>query len=113
MFASLQEVPVKHVVVNKVVDESVKEGYIQRLSKGQRRGWSSWSSLDPDFLRAWCWDVRPGHTGGAFLASLVPQVAKGAAGVSLTLGPYFHVKVPNVYGLRFMGQNLFAPRDKG
>lgn len=28
----------KHVVVNKVVDESVKEGYIERLSKGQAAG---------------------------------------------------------------------------
>lgn len=28
----------KHVVVNKVVDKSVKEGYIERLSKGQAAG---------------------------------------------------------------------------
>ncbi|CAN0206159.1 unnamed protein product [Ectocarpus sp. 6 AP-2014] len=78
-----QEVPVKHVVVNKVVDESVKEGYIQRLSKGQAAG-----------------------------VEQLEQVAKGAAGVSLTLVPYFDVEVRNVYGLRFMAQTLFAPRDK-
>ncbi|CBJ33788.1 catalase/peroxidase [Ectocarpus siliculosus] len=40
------------------------------------------------------------------------EVAKGAAGVSLTLVPYFDVEVRNVYGLRFMAQTLFAPRDK-
>lgn len=34
----LQEVPVKHVVVNKVVEESVQEGYVQRLAKGQAAG---------------------------------------------------------------------------
>ncbi|CAN0256826.1 unnamed protein product, partial [Hapterophycus canaliculatus] len=34
----VQEVPVKHVVVNKVVEESVQEGYVQRLSKGQAAG---------------------------------------------------------------------------
>lgn len=28
----------KHVVVNKVVEESVQEGYVQRLSKGQAAG---------------------------------------------------------------------------
>lgn len=37
-FIFLQEVPVKHVVVNKVVEESVQEGYVQRLSKGQAAG---------------------------------------------------------------------------
>lgn len=36
--SSVQEVPVKHVVVNKVVEESVQEGYLQRLSKGQSSG---------------------------------------------------------------------------
>lgn len=33
-----QEVPVKHVVVNKVVEEEVQEGYVQRLSTGQAAG---------------------------------------------------------------------------
>ena len=33
-----QEVPVKHVVVNKVVEESAREGYVERLSKGQAVG---------------------------------------------------------------------------
>ena len=28
----------KHVVVNKVVDETVQEGYVHRLSKGQAAG---------------------------------------------------------------------------
>lgn len=28
----------KHVVVNKVVEESVQDGYVQRLSKGQATG---------------------------------------------------------------------------
>lgn len=37
-FVLSQEVPVKHVVVNKVVEESVQEGYVQRLSKGQAAG---------------------------------------------------------------------------
>lgn len=33
-----QEVPVKHVIVNKVIEEEVQEGYVQRLSKGQAVG---------------------------------------------------------------------------
>ncbi|CAM9691052.1 unnamed protein product [Scytosiphon promiscuus] len=77
-----QEVPVKHVVVNKVVEESVQEGYVQRLSKGQAAG-----------------------------VDQLEQVAKGAAGVSLTKVPYFDVEVRNVYGLRFMAQTLFARKD--
>lgn len=39
------------------------------------------------------------------------QVVKGAPGVSLTQVPYFDVEVRNVYGLRFMAQTLFAPKD--
>ena len=39
------------------------------------------------------------------------QVAKGAPGVSLTKVPYFDVEVRNVYGLRFMAQTLFAPKE--
>eukprot|EP00752_Nemacystus_decipiens_P006686 g6013.t1 len=77
-----QEVPVKHVVVNKVVEESVQEGYVQRLSKGQAAG-----------------------------VEQLEEVARGAPGVSLTKVPYFDVEVRNVYGLRFMAQTLFAPKD--
>ncbi|CAM9814306.1 unnamed protein product, partial [Ectocarpus fasciculatus] len=114
---SPQEVPVKHVVVNKVVDESVKEGYIERLSKGQAAGACNLPHtplllplhhLDPDFLRACVGASRWRFSR----LSWPPQVAKGAAGVSLTLVPYFDVEVRNVYGLRFMAQTLFAPRDK-
>eukprot|EP00904_Undaria_pinnatifida_P003458 jgi/Undpi1/13112/HiC_scaffold_8.g02774.m1 len=75
------EVPVKHVVVNKVVEESVQDGYLARLSKGQAVG-----------------------------VEQLEQVTKGASGVSLTKVPYFDVEVRNVYGLRFMAQTLFAPK---
>lgn len=30
--------PVRHIIVNKVVDEKVQEGYVQRLAKGQAAG---------------------------------------------------------------------------
>lgn len=77
-----QEVPVKHIVVNKVVEEEVQSGYVQRLSKGQASG-----------------------------VAELEEVTKKAAGVSLTKVPYFDVEVRNVYGLRFMAQTLFSAEN--
>lgn len=43
----------KHVVVNKVVDESVQEGYVQRLSKGQAAGVEQLEEVRYDLRLSW------------------------------------------------------------
>ncbi|CAM9273148.1 unnamed protein product, partial [Discosporangium mesarthrocarpum] len=104
-----QEVPVKHLIVNKVVTEDVQDGYIDRLSRGQAAGVAELQGVRRSSLRKNYFVRKILPRFDVFFNPVFLQVA-GGAGVYLTTVPYFDVEVRNVYGLRFMAQTLFSKR---
>ncbi|KAG5185535.1 anion-transporting ATPase-like domain-containing protein [Tribonema minus] len=72
-----QEVPVEHMVINKVITAETSEGYVQRLTKGQAKGVRQLEALARD------------------------------SGIALTRVPMFDAEVRGVYGLRAMASVLF------